>query len=90
MQLRKNNLKAIVQSTLNGLVEVLPRSMQFTREGVLHAVTQLVACDDQVSLERDLKSGSCVSNTSWLGTGAARQVLVLKLPHCNEAAGHQI
>jgi hypothetical protein len=36
------------QSTLDGMIEMTKGPREFTQDGVLHAVAQLVACDDQV------------------------------------------
>jgi hypothetical protein len=35
-------------NTLDGMLEKAHPSVTFTRQGVLHAVAQFVACDDQV------------------------------------------
>jgi hypothetical protein len=47
MQLKKQNPKAKTQRTLDGAIKTLQGLREFTRKGVLHAVTQFVACDDQ-------------------------------------------
>lgn len=44
---KKNTKK---QVTLDGMLDKVKRPTEFGREEILHAVTQLVACDDQVSL----------------------------------------
>ena len=54
MQLKKQNPKAKTQHTLDGAVKTLQGPREFTREGVLRAVTQFVACDDQVSFKNML------------------------------------
>ena len=51
MQLKKQNPKAKTQRMLDGAIKTLHGPRKFTREGVLHAVTQFVACDDQVSFK---------------------------------------
>ena len=38
------------QSKLDGTFEKITGPKEFTRDGALHAVSQFVACDDQVSL----------------------------------------
>lgn len=55
MQQKKKNPKAKIQATLDGTVKTLNAPRVFTREGVLHAVTQFIACDDQVSVGKDIK-----------------------------------
>jgi len=45
--MKKNTKK---QVTLDGMLDKVKRPTEFGREEILHAVTQLVACDDQVSL----------------------------------------
>jgi DNA-binding LacI/PurR family transcriptional regulator len=44
----KRNPKAMQQGKLDGAFKAIKESAEFTREGVLHAVTRFVACDDQV------------------------------------------
>jgi hypothetical protein len=56
MQLKKKDSKAKTQGTLDGVIEMSQGPREFTREGVLHAVTQFVACDDQVSFKNVFKS----------------------------------
>ena len=51
MQLKKKNPKTKTQGTLDGAVETLQGPREFTHEGMLHTVTQFVACDDQVSFK---------------------------------------
>jgi len=48
MQEAKKNPKVKTQTTLDEVVGKGTRSQAFTRGGVLHAVSQFVACDDQV------------------------------------------
>ena len=43
----KKNAKAMKQSTLDGKFDDKGKQA-FMRDGVLHAVAQLIACDDQV------------------------------------------
>jgi hypothetical protein len=47
--MQAKNVKEKTQSSLDGMVEKLQGPREFTRESVLHAVTQFVACNDQVS-----------------------------------------
>jgi hypothetical protein len=47
MQAKKKN--ASQQTTLDGVVQKVDVPKEFARERVWHAVTKLVACDDQVS-----------------------------------------
>jgi hypothetical protein len=50
MQDKKRGVKAERQGTLDGLVKKQKEPVVFTRENVLHLVTQFVAVDDQVIL----------------------------------------
>jgi hypothetical protein len=45
---RQKNSQGKPQATLDHVFEKLPGPREFTRDGILHAVAQLVACDDQV------------------------------------------
>lgn len=36
------------QTTLDNVLEVVKAPNEFSKEAILHAVSQLVACDDQV------------------------------------------
>jgi hypothetical protein len=87
MQQKKKDPKAKVQGTLDGAVKTLEAPREFTREGVLHAVTQFVACDDQVSVGNDFKRAIVL--TLLTGVGTSGQIVVPKLPRCNEAARDQ-
>lgn len=44
--------KGMHQGKLSAVFETVKSSVDFTREGVLHAVARFVACDDQVSKMR--------------------------------------
>jgi hypothetical protein len=57
MQAGKKNAKE--QTTLDGVVQKVDIPKDFTREGVRHAVTKLVACDDQVSSPVSHRKLSC-------------------------------
>jgi hypothetical protein len=64
MQDDKRGVKMERQGTLDGLLKKQKEPLVFTRENVLHFVTQFIAVDDQVneySLEVILKSLSCHS-----------------------------
>ena len=50
MQAEMGGAKGLIQAKLDGVIERSQGLREFTREGVLHAVTQFVACDDQVSI----------------------------------------
>jgi hypothetical protein len=58
MQREKNGLKTKNQLTLDGMVEKVQGTREFTREGALHAITQFVACDDQVSAKKRERHGA--------------------------------
>lgn len=55
MEEKKNNPKGKIQTKLDGVVENVKGPREFTREGVLHAVTQFITCDDQVSFAKHIK-----------------------------------
>jgi hypothetical protein len=48
LQEARKNPKAMQQGKLDGAFKATKGPVEFTREGVLHAVAQFVACDDQV------------------------------------------
>jgi hypothetical protein len=48
LQEAKNKPKAMQQGKLDRVFETLKSPVEFTREGVLHAVAKFIACDDQV------------------------------------------
>jgi hypothetical protein len=50
MQADKKQVKLMTQTKLDVAVHLVNRPQTFTREGVLHAVAQFIACDDQVRL----------------------------------------
>jgi hypothetical protein len=50
MEQRKNNPGVKTQGTLDGVIKPVRKNKEFTREEVLHAVTQFVACNDQVGI----------------------------------------
>jgi hypothetical protein len=56
MQEMRSGLKTKTQSKLDGMVEKFQGPREFTREGALHAITQFIACNDQVSVQ-NLESG---------------------------------
>ena len=48
-QMEEEKLKGKKQTKIDNMLEKLRAPHEFTREGVLHAVAQFVACDDQVA-----------------------------------------
>jgi hypothetical protein len=48
----KEKEKEKKQATLDGKFEKLKKPIEYTRDNVLHAVAQFIACDDQVRLEK--------------------------------------
>jgi hypothetical protein len=48
MQDKKKNTRGNTQTKLDGVIDVINWLQIFMREGVLHAVAQFIACDDQV------------------------------------------
>jgi hypothetical protein len=53
-----NDPTAMIQGTLDDTVKTMKRGKEFTREGVLHTVSQFVACDDQVGFEKCLRDST--------------------------------
>jgi hypothetical protein len=51
-EMEEKRLKGKKQEKLDKMLEIEKKPWEFTCEGVLHAVAQLVACDDQVWCER--------------------------------------
>jgi hypothetical protein len=49
--MQAEKLKGKKQVKIDEILEKSTAPQEFTREGVLHAVAQFVACDDQVWLE---------------------------------------
>jgi hypothetical protein len=88
MQQKKKDPKVKIQGTLDGAVKTLETPREFTREGALHAVTQFVACDDQVSVGKDSKTAIVLTFST--GVGSSGQIVVPKLPRCNEAARNEV
>jgi hypothetical protein len=56
MQAEKNNPNGKTQAKLDGMVDKSQGTRVFVREGVLHAVCQFIACDDQVSIVVSLQT----------------------------------
>ena len=48
-QMEEEKLKGKKQTKIDNMLEKSRAPHEFTREGVLHAVAQFVACDDQVA-----------------------------------------
>jgi len=48
LQEAKKNPKVMQQRKLDGAFKAIKAPAEFTREGVLHAVAQFIACDNQV------------------------------------------
>jgi len=46
LQEAKKNPKVMQQGKLDGVIKTIKSPLEFTREGVLHAVAKFVACDD--------------------------------------------
>ena len=57
MQKVKNG-NTMTQLKLNEVVVKMQEPKEFMQEGILHAVSKFVACNDQVSFAKSLKSGS--------------------------------
>ena len=57
MQEVKNG-NTMTQLKLDEVVVKMQEPKEFTREGILHAISKFVACNDQVSFVKSLKSGS--------------------------------
>ena len=51
--------KGKTQAKLDGMIERVQGPREFMRESVLHAVTQFVACNDQVSMVKASVHSSC-------------------------------
>lgn len=49
MQAQKCGKKVETQVNLDGIIQKVKGPQEFTREGLRHAITKFVACDDQVS-----------------------------------------
>jgi len=49
MEAERKEMSGKIQVKLDGMVEKLQGLREFTCEGVLHVISQFVACDDQVS-----------------------------------------
>ena len=59
-------MRGNTETKLDRVIDVVNQPQNFTREGVLHAVAQFIACDDQVQLhvakvlqDTDMRIGSC-------------------------------
>ena len=48
----------MTQLKLNEVVEKTQEPKKFMQEGILHAVSKFIACNDQVSFVKSLKSDS--------------------------------
>jgi hypothetical protein len=61
------------QGKLNGTFKAIKAPAEFTREGVLQAVVQFVACDNQVhSVHRTQQSSSADVRVDPPGTGSRK------------------
>jgi hypothetical protein len=49
MEALKNGKRSAKQTDLNGVIRKVTGPREFTRAALRHAVTQFVACNDQVS-----------------------------------------